>query len=153
MARDKKDMIEPIELRIGNWILQEGKKTQVYYVEEDSINGLIPQCFEPLKLTEEWLLKFGFKKYMWNHVNSFGQKKEISGFCKDICFCFISLECKGHTHSFFGRRTFLGNDNKWSFSSYKNVAFNGVVHYSVHQLQNLYFTLTGKELQYNEEIN
>lgn len=62
---------------------------------------------KPIPLTEEWLVKFGFKK---------GSK----GWFKT-----------------------LSNNHKFNFYMYKNLCSN------VHQLQNLYFALTGEELTIN----
>jgi len=62
------------ELRIGNLIIADGEETQVYALyeyDERGINGVgehyeagqytYPVC-EPIPLTEEWLLRFGFAK-------------------------------------------------------------------------------------------
>ena len=70
--------------------------------------------FRPIKLTEEWLLKFGFVK------------KEI-GYSKltEMEQCFLIS---------FGKHT-----------SVNGIKFNNEIK-TVHQLQNLYFALTGEEL-------
>jgi len=50
------------ELRIGNWIYNDRSRSQ-YEVpsQEISLVGYILDHYEPIPLTEEWLLKFGFE--------------------------------------------------------------------------------------------
>ena len=75
-------------------------------------------AFEPIPLTEEWLLKFGFV----NGGKSDFDKKKLS----------IHLPSFYYTNG----RTFY---NSWRIMDYSVK--------SVHQLQNLYFALTGEELE------
>jgi hypothetical protein len=105
------------ELRIGNWIYYKpyGKD-----FEMKSFFGLCnietnPELFEPIQLTEEWLLRFGAKEL-----------KPKRGFLKDFVLKTVRIE--------------LSNSGNFY---YKN---SGFILESVHQLQNLYFALTGKEL-------
>lgn len=63
-------MINFKELRIGNWLFSKTYKTEI---EMKSFFGLCnvesnQDLFEPIPLTEEWLLKFGFKKYSKNFI-------------------------------------------------------------------------------------
>ena len=63
-------MIDFKELKIGNWIFS---KTYQKEIEMKSFFGLCnvesnKELFEPIKLTEEWILKFGFKKYSKNFI-------------------------------------------------------------------------------------
>ena len=81
---------------------------------------------EPIKLTEEWLLKFGFRYYQ----NAYYAPDEEEYFIINTKygFNFISFsEVDG---------------SEWA------IKFD--IKY-VHQLQNLYYTLTGKELEINEQ--
>jgi hypothetical protein len=82
----------------------------------------IDEMFEPIPLTEEWLLKFGFEKILKYYALGIHQEL-FSGLMK---FRFDRLL------------------QKWIFSigTYKDITR---VKY-VHQLQNLYFALTGNEL-------
>ena len=66
--------MEANELRIGNWI-----DTKDFHI--DKFKGLYQydpewyeyvHMFEPIPLTEEWLLKFGFKN--WGDKYTFGLK-------------------------------------------------------------------------------
>jgi hypothetical protein len=67
---------------------------------------------EPIPLTEEWLLKFGFHKYKGDNSD-----------------CFLNdFETSCNRELFFWKGTYI-----------QNIKY-------VHQLQNLYFALTGEEL-------
>lgn len=127
------------ELRIGNYIsdgtflfkvlsiYQHGKveglvinsdgniySSNIYNVSEST--GIL--------LTEEWLLKFGFKKNNYGYV--LDDPKEIK---KDY---YIRLFLKEKKDAFYLKIGYTGE-------------FVGYYNY-VHQLQNLYFALTGEEL-------
>lgn len=130
------------ELRIGNLVMikndllpeTNGKIYRVLGIEEkndyefEESTGVVSLCpinpdwrrynqfdefVEPIPLTEEWLLKFGFKK-------------RYKAFAK-------------------GDFTFIEN----SGMAYKLSIVDNMPKY-VHQLQNLYFALTGEELTLSE---
>ncbi len=104
------------ELRIGNWVMYSSK----IQVNENKIRECVdhPDRFEPIPLTEEWLLKFGF----------------INDIDEDWRNDILRLNADWN------------NEEGWFFY----VNYNGlrpsehIKH--VHQLQNLYFALTGEEL-------
>ncbi len=55
------------ELRIGNWVMNQGLKIEFDENDWDCIINRIysrtpMDRYEPIPLTEEWLVKFGFKK-------------------------------------------------------------------------------------------
>ena len=108
------------ELRIGNLICN--KEGTIVYVNTTHLTLLlygIENEFKLIPLTEEWLLKFGFEKSMsWTYV----------------------IELKGNLKLVY----YLG-EKGWSigFKSYSD--FSNLEY--VHQLQNLYFALTGEELK------
>lgn len=77
----------------------------------------------PVEITEEWLLKFGFEYDRFNHT-----------FCKGN-YCI---------HIKDGHFNFM-NDPRCSAACYYLTTCK-----YVHQLQNLYFALTGEELQLHE---
>jgi hypothetical protein len=77
-------------------------------------------CVKPIPLTEEWLLKFGFEK------NSYWFKD-------DNMLRFGLIDNKLHCS--------IGND--------ENGFLYNRINY-VHQLQNLYFALTGQELEFKQ---
>jgi hypothetical protein len=113
------------ELRIGNYILLQGvtKPTQVSII--DTTEQSTRTKASPIPLTEEWLLKFGFVK-----------KKGESGYSKGKLLIYFGLT----TMSGVNGRTYF---NSWAIL-YKSPEY-------VHQLQNLYFALTGEELTYERE--
>lgn len=111
------------ELRIGNKVydnlhnrITEIKAIDIYNC---SINE---ELFKPIILTEEWLIKAGFKYYESDDWYIYESKKGVSlSFDKNrVCYYFGSLECV------------------W-------VDILSEIKY-VDQLQNLYYALTGEEL-------
>ena len=104
------------ELRIWNWYqwYAEGKYYEYQVKDIDFCNGNMIN-FEPIPLTEEWLVRFGFRK-------------------SDLSDRFI-------IHGWF---YFEKSENGYSFRTIDG--FVRVIE-SVHQLQNLYFALTGEELE------
>lgn len=122
------------ELRIGNFVMDRGGKVLLIdhweyenKISEKRVDGLQPftefvEYLQPIPLTEEWLLKFGFKKlFTLAHQDS----------CYRIDLFRIDL---------FGEYFDLWHDNHPIIS----------IEY-VHQLQNLYFALTNKELTYEQQ--
>jgi hypothetical protein len=131
------------DLRIGNWIFDASESQENYRVEEirkDSEgfegyyivyrNGSFKSVLddelssiEPIPLTKEWLLKFGLLNL--NDIETLGGS------------VFIDIKNKS-----FG----IGGSDSVT---------NGMIYYAecehVHQLQNLYFALTGEELKIVED--
>jgi len=117
------------ELRIGNLVHQRFEQRSpsgfnyVYSVREVNVAGL-ERClkgisdYEPIPLTEEWFVKFGFIS-----CKSSNEEDKVIDYWKNILY--------------FDRVKDL-------------IRINGVEIYTeidyVHQLQNLYFALTGEEL-------
>lgn len=122
-------MIQANQIRINNLIYNDiGEIQPVYGVDEKSILTKVEEngwsiCFNPkgIPLTEEWLLKFGFEKGVDNVY-----------FIKTKHFYLKIFQSIGHA---------LCSVDKYS----KAIKINDDIKY-VHQLQNLYFALTGKEL-------
>ena len=131
-------MINPKELRIGN-ILQNGYRTvkvsslfkghfKCETLEQCSLDTSVQLNYTGIPLTEEWLLKLGFKD------NGFG------GFE-------ISYNPSKYNDSIITYRI-----GKSSYSSIGWFLYEGAITIKseiehVHQLQNLYFALTGEELE------
>jgi len=114
------------ELRVGNYV--NAKNFHIKDIEEISQVKCdwirYSSLLEPIPLTEEWLLKFGFetRKESDNfYYFGFGENP----ITKDWMLCL----------------KYFKDENKFFF-------MNGfhIIKY-VHQLQNLYFALTGEELQ------
>jgi hypothetical protein len=125
--------MEATELRIGNLIIDKEFPSLTSTIEEIGFNwitasyddGQDVSCFEPIPLTENWLTKFGFNsKY------------------KSV-----------HTHwniKWFGLDQKADEDDEGNRVELEEVFYYDYrleVKY-VHQLQNLYFALTGEELKY-----
>jgi hypothetical protein len=117
-------------LRIGNIVLLDGdeiiitgiKGNTVWHKDGFDMTGLSGSKVEPILLTEEWLLKFGFKK---------GNQIYPKGFSLLVL----------NTDFYWG----------FNLEDKLDCELNDVqpINY-VHQLQNLYFALAGEELQINE---
>ena len=116
--------MEAADLRIGNLIIEKGAIESVepsHFYEDDYVKNLLG-C-EPIPLTEEWLLKFGFRDISKLDNTTF---KEYRQYNKPSLA--IQFPCGSETHCYAGNYP---------------VAIR-----HVHQLQNLYFALTGEELVY-----
>ena len=145
------------ELRIGNWILSDDKIVRVMDIHSFTngefknndgrfgafiYDGIFEpremsagcNLFEPIPLTEEWLLKFGFEKIITPTL-----LKEIN----------ITYYKKGNFIIYLLKNSFeveLINQNGEQFNLYINWEKH------VHTLQNLYFALTGEELTRKETV-
>lgn len=138
------------ELRIGNLVFIEndllpetkGKIYKVYGVSEKynfdfpestgtvSLNQIgtirnysqFDEFIKPIPLTKEWLLKFRFKKSVEDFYSIKTGRKNVT---LEICLS--------------EQRTILFNKRLNEYIELKNIEY-------VHQLQNLYFVLTGEEI-------
>jgi hypothetical protein len=116
------------ELRIGNhiYVYPNMKLQTVIDVLCDGVNTFDSECVSydhilGIPLTEEWLLRFRFEK---NNNNQF-------------------ILMKGSVDILFNKDL-----NSWTCDGI-NFSINMTEH--VHQLQNLYFALTGEELTFKSE--
>jgi hypothetical protein len=118
--------MEAKELRIGNWYkyYADGKYYNYQIEAKDFISGNIKN-FEPIELSEEWLLKFGFEIEKSN----------------SHCIAFNEV---GYEHELQLDKEFGTTENCWNITKYGS-GYRLI--YYVHQLQNLYFALTGEELK------
>jgi len=132
------------ELRIGNYIQvnngsnytgigtvatmsNTGEENDVAYYDD---NGLYEytdlRLFEPIPLTEDWLLKFGFEREKTDN------------------YMYKIIEDETRFAVYLNGDFMLGYSYEWGGKD------KCLKH--VHQLQNLYFALTGEELTIKEEI-
>jgi hypothetical protein len=120
------------ELRIGNWVNVVDKNYQVTQILERGVNcGLIGAMYDivkPIPLTEEWLERFGFERY---------EEYDEGGF---VDFRYV-LHINGLDFVSFWNSEEL---------TVVNQPQTGVDVEYVHSLQNLYFALTGQELETDE---
>lgn len=127
------------ELRIGNLTnlgrVYEIKENKFYVYDDDETNyGSAWDKIEPIPLTEEWLLRFGFEK-------------EVMSFSKNI-----DLFGGGKKLSFSGDYLYIIDSDKQNTIPTDIITlWNKDVkkQFYVHQLQNLYFAITGEELTIN----
>jgi hypothetical protein len=127
------------ELRIGNYL--KGKQGHVIVSEIRTNNSVkihdntssfsVGICLIPIPLTEEWLLKFGFEDIGLNMSCSNWLVKEQKGIWRQAI-----------------RIAYNERSEEWSLTlecvSPPTLSIATIKY--VHQLQNLYFALTGKEL-------
>ena len=113
------------ELRIGNWFIE---KNEIKQFDGDFYHLL---DMKPIPLTVEWLLKFGFEDVDLNMSGSNWLVKEQKGIWRQAI-----------------RIAYNERSEEWSLTlecvSPPTLSIATIKY--VHQLQNLYFALTGKEL-------
>lgn len=132
--------MEAKELRIGNYVKafdgvasigwpEVGKKFQidlcVFELLSNEDNGYSMQFIEPIPLTEQWLLDFGFE--------------------------FMSSQ-QGQTYYHINGWTVLYTYGSWYYSTSKSITI-GLKLQFVHQLQNRYFSLVGEELTLKKNMD
>ena len=109
------------ELRIGNWVYHSSGNI----IDVEIINSDIEEDdLQPIPLTEEWLVKLGFKRYTDRHYT-------------------MSLSSRGLIN------VYLSPDGDLSVELGTTtgylLGYPPITH--VHHLQNLYWCLCGKELE------
>lgn len=119
------------ELRIGNYISYHGIHIAVNGIIGSTIfyeggkyfdsNTMGYEPYQPIPVTEEWLLRFGFKK------------------TEDTLFGMDEFRMHGYSFALSN----LSLENGFGIINEHPTKY-------VHQLQNLYFALTGEELTYKE---
>jgi hypothetical protein len=119
------------ELRIGNWFIEKGNVKQF---DGDFYHLL--GC-TPIPLTTNWLEKFGFEKNK--------DKRWMKGKSRYAIFYF-EYYATGENNCMWRIEY---HDTDYGRNEYKDCNQWGDVIKYVHQLQNLYFALTGEELTYN----
>jgi len=113
------------ELRIGNFISLNGLSKPIKVSIIDITETSTDTKYKPIKLTEEWLFSFGFVK----HPN------DIPSYVKT----FGNFDVDDFEYAFF---VYQDSDNNF----YAQIIGKKIILNSVHQLQNLYFTIAEKEL-------
>ena len=128
-------MIKAKELRIGNLATIDGNVVEIYEVTHSVIeiaNGAEPYSIndiEPIPITEDWLLKFGFEI----------QKTTTKSYhidCSNGWDSVIFADMQPEGDFWIGIRSISDGENYVLHTDVKHV----------HQIQNLYFSLTGDEL-------
>ena len=124
--------MEAKNFRVGNLIYNDRIVNAIIFIGFDSVQLITPQgnnitarldLIKPIPLTEKELIKFGINKYSDNHY-------------------ILDILHRSRIHFYTEKdkvNVELGNKSGYSFGFPK-------VEY-VHELQNLFFALTGKELK------
>lgn len=125
------------ELRLGNYLQSKNRivtVTKIYDIGNIGIGSGDPYfifgetpCLKAIPLTKEWLLKFGFKFAVDSYY--------FNG------FCIWETECGDDK----------GNESIGYFYELRERCMMDRHIQYVHQLQNLYFALTGEELHYESK--
>lgn len=117
------------ELRIGNWMYSAKRKIPFEITVDDlKIIDEGNSLTEPIPLTEEWLIKFGFD----NEVS----KEDGWTITIDKDWCYLTIDTEGGA-------ILWDNSENLDRGNYPTIR----VLKHVHELQNLYFALTGEELK------
>jgi hypothetical protein len=117
------------EFRIGNCVLDNNGNIReinidiLSFIQISTTTRLKIIGFEPIPLTEEWLLKFGFEKTEWDNFNSYRLM-----ICNNNYIIVLYSD---------------GNCEVGDIITCK-------IEY-LHQFQNLYFAITGEELKIKED--
>jgi len=114
------------EMRIGNWVNKSNLDKSVIRDYQIGVHDLCQwenSHYKPIPLTEEWLVKFGYKVEFYGGQGNIGYSVFVKGL----------------------GRLFSHDGLIWHPSMALGNFFKAECQY-VHQLQNLYFTLTGQEL-------
>ena len=127
------------ELRVGNYIklMLNDEDFAVVQVTLNDLEAVDNKkgVYEPMLLKEEWLLKHGF------FVENFDYSIPISE-CKVAWLTLIPQDEECTAYSVCVTQTDEDEDDQ-------NVFLSDISY--VHQVQNLYFALTGNELKYEEQ--
>lgn len=124
------------DLRVGNLVKQPDRIGKVQEIWSDAVrlegfnNGYSYGYTEPIPLAEKWLLKLGFNRvyhkltgehsHLPSHFNLNGFRIDVEYYCGSEEVCY------------------------YEFNLYPNADLK-----YVHQLQNLFFAITGQELELN----
>ena len=132
------------ELRFGNWIKYEDKLVQVVQLssmmilcqrdENQFLVNFAPKVFEPIELTEELMLKIGFKKNKYDWWKYFPDREnEISILMTEN---YTTIEYANLFHC---------PENVTEVNYGSTLEFPRRIY--LHQLQNAYYILINKELE------
>lgn len=117
-------MIPQNELRIGNWLYFDSPAPGEDFNQTRQMDNFMfmagDKCFRPIPITDNWLIMLGFEKRDHRYVDDY--------YCLSI---YLSIDCYGFE---------LTSDDRCDRHFIKYVKH-------IHELQNLYFALTGKELE------
>ena len=121
--------MEAKHLRIGNYVMWVDDLFKV-----EIIDSYCATNKDPIPLTEEWLFKFGFTNYEWCTD------------CAFIKFNYNHIMLRYYNNKWHCTKVKVTKDNDGhKMSNGKDIVKKGLIKH-VHELQNLYYALTGVEL-------
>lgn len=137
------------ELRIGNFVKTTNDIYTISGIDEDSEDAILSNFLgakikptqlhdiKPIPLTEDWLLKFGFKWY-----DAKTGKRFVKKWFDDGDEFWLEIELSGKLNRTFCWLNWdIGGGRNFVHIPHKSIPEN------VHDLQNLFFALTGQELE------
>jgi len=138
-------MIQCKDLRFGNTVLFKDIKTgesKIINIRSQTLSIYTDEWFDPIPLTEEWLVKFGFVKGDTTLKYGNGHDYQPKDVYTTTTLYKLSDQVKYRLQTWTWTQ---GIDNEDSLIYYDSSIRKCDY---VHQLQNLYFALTGEELIY-----
>jgi hypothetical protein len=125
------------ELRIGNWVQSFEFGWPMQFKSFHGLSNIEskPYDFEPIKITKEWLVRFGFYSRPMSYCISITDlpKHELKEICIDL-----------NQGIYIRQGSLKQKRDEDDLVLIWSIDMKGVIY--VHQLQNLYYALTGKEL-------
>ena len=131
--------MEANKYRIGNIVEQPSRIGKISEVWQDAVrlegyyNGYDYKHTKPVNLSEKWLIDFGFKKEVLSDDSAYYYTLELN----DNKYCDLSI-CSGDKNGFI--EVTLFPYEQWFRYKY------------VHELQNLFFAITGRELELKSHL-
>ena len=129
------------EVRIGNWVeMQYSKEVRYTTIQPSCFSVNIDKFYLPIPLDEDWLQKFGFEFFDYDLISDnpdfiyLSYKIQLDG--KRYYYSIINTE---FSYWQFCKKTEWAEEMLIASCQY------------VHQLQNLFFAITGSELQFNND--
>lgn len=133
-------MMDKKSLRIGNYYLYKGNEIKFDASDFKEIDHNLLALLNPIPLTEDWLIKFGFDK------EPISWSIDLNPFMSEFKKLLITLDQ--------GIMIRNGDYDQPRMDDEMIAIYNtdrsGKI--MVHQLQNLFYSLTGEELTINEEL-
>jgi hypothetical protein len=138
-------MIKAKELRIGNYVefYQKPIKCGIITLNQLDCDSGKKYEIKPIPLTEDWLIRFGFEKRMINGlIPSYTIDCTPKGYKNDYVLDFWFGQFKDTPKG-------VCDSQSWKGRITSGTSHDFGIKY-IHQLQNLYFALTGEELTIKE---
>lgn len=118
------------ELRIGNWVSNGEIEFQITSKDIYHLDVYVARVIaNPIPITPQWMERLGFNWSIYHQSFHYGDMAMDEFYDVNECYP------KGYQLSTFKKRNLIGKSFLY-----------------VHQLQNLYFALTGEELEYKPNI-